>query len=182
MKCLFVITALLLTACGAALAQQPSAGAVHIGQGSALPKWILPSQDCSFAASGAITCLKTNNVAFGTAATKNVGTSVVSPGTTGTLEAYMPVQTEPGGTTGATYAFGCADIQKMTRRGNSGTAMTDTFPASTCQQLATSGAIIEVHNYDSTASDTITAGSGTTIGGGSTAVVGPGRQVRYVYS
>lgn len=110
-----------------------------------------------------------------TASQLPLGTSVANPGT-GDLESLMPIQTE----TGSTYNFGAADLQKMTRRSNSGSAMIDDFPASTVSGMA-GGAIIEVHNYDASASDTIAAGSGTTINGGSSAIIGPGRQVRFVY-
>lgn len=50
-------------------------GQLLIGQSAAdpLPKTL--SQDCTLAATGVITCTKTNNVAFGTAATQNTGTS-----------------------------------------------------------------------------------------------------------
>ena len=103
------------------------------------------------------------------------GTSVNNPGT-GTIESLLPVQT----LTGTSHAFVTADFFQKTRRSNSGAAMTDTFPASTATGLA-NGTLINVVNYDSTASDTVTAGSGTTIGGNSTFVIQPGRDVWWTY-
>jgi hypothetical protein len=103
------------------------------------------------------------------------GTSVGNPGTGG-LEALMPVQT----VSGASKTFATADLYKETRRSNSGSAMTDTFPAYGAAGLI-NGTRIVVTNFDATASDTVTAGSGTTINGGSTDVVGPGRAIQYVY-
>lgn len=103
------------------------------------------------------------------------GTSVANPGT-GTLEALFPIQT----TTGASKTFATADLFFETRRSNSGSAMTDTFPASTAIGIM-NGTRITVTNFDASASDTITAGAGTTINGGSTDVVGPGRAIQYAY-
>jgi hypothetical protein len=105
----------------------------------------------------------------------NTGKSVGNPGT-GALEALLPVQT----VTGTSKTFATADLQLETRRSNSGTAMTDTFPASGATGMA-NGTMITLNNVDATASDTITAGSGTTINGGATDVVTPGRSMRYVY-
>lgn len=101
------------------------------------------------------------------------GTSVANPGT-GTLEALLPIQT----VTGASKTFATADLFKETRRSNSGAAMTDTFPASSATGLVNGSKII-VTNVDATGSDTISAGSGTTIGG--SGIVGPGRAIQYVY-
>lgn len=114
-------------------------------------------------------------VGAGTSAAFNVGTSVLNPGTGG-LEAEMPVQT----TTGASKAFAQADLYKETRRSNSASAMTDTFPASTTTGLA-NGTRVTINNVDASASDVITAGAGTTINGGSTDTVVAGRSMMYVY-
>lgn len=103
----------------------------------------------------------------------NNGTSVANPGT-GTLEALLPIQT----VTGASKAFATVDLFKETRRSNSGSAMTDTFPASSATGLV-NGTKITIVNVDATANDTITAGAGTTISG--TGIVGPGRAIQYVY-
>jgi len=107
------------------------------------------------------------------------GKSVVDPGT-GVLESVLPIQTS----TGASKTFATADLQKKTRRSNSGASMTDTFPASTTGGLA-NGALINVANADATATDTITAGSGTSICGvgscGSTFVITAGRDVWWSY-
>jgi hypothetical protein len=109
----------------------------------------------------------------------NAGKSVNNPGT-GSLEALMPVQT----VTGASKTFATTDCQLETRRSNSGAAMTDTFPAASNNCMA-NGTIIIVANVDATATDTITAGSGTTfISGSSTSatdLVTAGRAIRYAY-
>lgn len=102
-----------------------------------------------------------------------LGTSVGSPGT-GVLEALLPIQT----VTGASKTFATADLFKETRRSNSGSAMTDTFPASSATGLV-NGTKITIVNVDATANDTISAGAGTTISG--TGIVGPGRAIQYVY-
>jgi hypothetical protein len=101
------------------------------------------------------------------------GASVANPGT-GTLEALLPIQT----VTGASKTYATADLFKETRRSNSGSAMTDTFPAAGTTGMV-NGSKIVVTNVDATASDTISAGAGTTIGG--TGIVGPGRAIQYVY-
>ena len=110
-------------------------------------------------------------VPSGSIAPLNIGKSVANPGT-GNAEGLLPVQA----VTGASYAFGSADLQLKTRRSNSGSAMTDTFPASGTLGF-TNGTLINVVNTDATASDTITAGSGTNIAGSSTFVLTPGRDV-----
>jgi hypothetical protein len=114
-------------------------------------------------------------VSAGTAATRNLGSSVTDPGT-GKLEALLPVQTF----TATSHAFVSTDLYQETRRTNSGTAMSDTFPASSLLGLV-NGTLIQLNNVDTTASLTITAGAGTTINGASTAVVGPGRSTKWVY-
>jgi len=48
---------------------------IFVGNGSNVATDVALSQDCTMADTGAITCTKTNNVAFGTAATVNTGTS-----------------------------------------------------------------------------------------------------------
>lgn len=50
-------------------------GQIIVGQTGATPLPKTLSQDCTLAATGVITCLKTNNTSFGTAATVNTGTS-----------------------------------------------------------------------------------------------------------
>ena len=50
-------------------------GQVYLGVTSAAPKFATMSQDCSITNAGVITCTKTNNVAFGTAAVVATGTS-----------------------------------------------------------------------------------------------------------
>jgi len=128
----------------------------------------LPANVMALSPSQVITVL-----GLGTAATKNVGTSVNDPGT-GTLEALLPVQT----VTGASYTFATADLFQETRRSNSGSAMTDTFPAATALGMA-NGTTIQLNNVDASASDTVSAGAGTTISG--SGVIGHGRSTRWIY-
>ena len=112
-------------------------------------------------------------LSLGTAATKGTGTSVADAGA-GNLEALLPIQTAAA----ASKAFGAADLFMETRRSNAGSAMADSFPASSTTGLV-NGTKLVVTNVDATASVTITAGSGTTISG--TGIVGPGRTIQYVY-
>jgi hypothetical protein len=111
--------------------------------------------------------------------TITLGTSVTNPGT-GTFETLLPVQTVAT----ASHTFVGADLFKETRRSNSGSSMTDTFPTGTTAGMA-NGTRIQLNNVDATASDTITAGAGTTftVSGStsSTAVVGPGRATLWIY-
>ena len=104
-----------------------------------------------------------------------LGTSVADPGT-GTLNDLLPIQT----VTGASKAFATADLFKKTRRSNSGSAMTDTLPASTAIGI-TNGTQLHITNVDATASDTITAGAGTTIAGNATYVLAPSRDISLSY-
>lgn len=110
-----------------------------------------------------------------TTASVPTGKSVVDPGT-GVLESTLPVQT----VSSASKAFLTADLQLDTRRSNSGSAMSDTFPASSAAGMA-NGARITVNNFDASAIDTITAGAGTTIAGISTFPVPAGRSVTFSY-
>lgn len=128
-------------------------------------------------AANTINNLSASNLSSGTVAIARlpVGKSVNDPGT-GVLEALLPPQT----VTGASKTFATADLQLETRRSNSGTVMTDTFPASSATGMA-NGTRITVNNADTTAIDTITAGAGTTISGNTTDVVEPGRSMAYVY-
>jgi hypothetical protein len=101
---------------------------------------------------------------------------------TGAIAAYnpstnlLPIQT----VTGTSKTFTNSDFTTETRRSNSGSAMTDTFPASNTAGLQ-NGTQITVNNVDATATDTITAGAGTSFSSGSTDSIGPGRSIRYVY-
>jgi hypothetical protein len=95
----------------------------------------------------------------------------ISPLSTGSL---IQVQT----ISGTSHAFTSADFFKKTRRTNSGTPMTDTFPASTG---LINGQLINITNSDATAIDTITAGAGTLIGGNSTFIIQPGRDMWWAY-
>jgi hypothetical protein len=104
-----------------------------------------------------------------------LGASVGNPGT-GKIEALLP----PSTVTQSNYAFGTADLFKKTRRSNGGTAMTDTLPAAGATGLA-NGTQINIANVDASATDTVTAGSGTTIDGSSTLVIQPGRDIWLIY-
>lgn len=103
------------------------------------------------------------------------GTSVANPGT-GTLETLVPVQT----VTGASKTYATSDLFQRTRRSNSGSAMTDTLPADGMTGLV-NGTRIEIANVDSIATDTISAGAGTTILGASSFVLAHGRDLMLTY-
>lgn len=106
----------------------------------------------------------------------NANESVQNPGT-GYLESSLPIA---AAVVGATKAFSTGDFFKETRRSNSGSAMSDTFPSSSTTGLV-NGARVIVSNVDASAVDTITAGSGTTISGNATDLIEAGRAVQYVY-
>ncbi len=110
-----------------------------------------------------------------TVAVKGQGTSVADPGT-GNLESLLTAQS----ITGVSYTYTTTDLFQKTRRSNSGSAMADTFPASTATGMV-NGTRIVVANVDATASITITAGAGTTMPSGSTDTIAPGRDVAYEY-
>lgn len=113
-------------------------------------------------------------VPVGSAGAKNLGVSVTDPGT-GNLEYVLPTQA----ITGTSHTFTASDLYKKTRRSNSGSAMSDTLPASSASGL-TNGTRINIDNVDATAIDTLTAGGGTSIASGCSSV-GPGRDVLLVY-
>jgi hypothetical protein len=103
------------------------------------------------------------------------GVSVRNPGT-GNLERLLPMQT----ITGTSHSFIPGDLFEKTRRSNAGSAMTDTLPTSSATGM-TNGTEIHITNVDASASDTITAGSGTTISGSSTFVLTAGRDLWLTY-
>jgi hypothetical protein len=98
---------------------------------------------------------------------------VQNPGTN-TLESALPIQT----------VTSPSDINLplfvKTRRSNAGSPMTDTLPASSAPGMV-NGARINIVNIDASASDTISAGAGTTIIGGSSFVLTAGRDLLLVY-
>lgn len=114
------------------------------------------------------------NLGLGTMSTQNTGISVVNPGTN-TIEAVLPVQTAVG----ASKTFGTADLFQKTRRSNSGSAMADTLPTSTTTGIV-NGSRLDIANVDASASDTLTAGAGTSIAVGCSTVVA-GQDVMLVY-
>jgi hypothetical protein len=118
---------------------------------------------------------KLNGANLQNAATKTTGTSVADPGT-GALENLLPVQTF----TGASHTFVAADLYKETRRSNSGSAMTDTFPGTSTAGLA-NGTTIQLNNVDTTAGITLSAGTGTTLNGNSSVSIPPNRSTKWVY-
>jgi hypothetical protein len=103
------------------------------------------------------------------------GASVANPGT-GTLEALVPSQT----VTGTSKVYATADLWKRTRRSNSGSAMADALPVAGATGMV-NGTRIEIKNVDATAVDTISAGAGTTIIGGASFVLQPGRDLELTY-
>lgn len=167
-----VASAALLFACMPALAQNPGTVTNHAftlgkGVGTGFGSLVCTGFAVGTGAGADPTCRSI------LAGDLPLGTSVLNPGT-GTLEAVLPIQT----VTGASKSFLTADLFKETRRFNSGSAMSDTFPASSATGLV-NGTKITVVNVDATVNDTITAGAGTTISG--TGIVGPGRAIQYVY-
>jgi hypothetical protein len=118
---------------------------------------------------------KLNGANLQNAATKATGTSVADPGT-GALENLLPVQTF----TGASHTFVAADLYRETRRSNSGSAMTDTFPGTSTAGLA-NGTMIQLNNVDASASITVSAGTGTTLNGNATVIIPPNRSTKWVY-
>lgn len=93
------------------------------------------------------------------------GSSVADPGNN-KLEMLLPVQTNKanGSACAGSCVFTATDFFHLTRRSNAGSAMTDTLPSSAAVGLTT-GTRISIKNVDGTATDTISAGSGTTIEG-----------------
>ena len=125
----------------------------------------------------------TSTATGGSIAALNVGTSVDNPGT-GTAESLLQIQTNTaqGSPCTSTCVYSTPDLFKKTRRSNAGSAMTDTLPASTATGMTTiGGAWMHLYNADASASDTITAGAGTTIAGSSTYVLLPGRDIWISY-
>jgi hypothetical protein len=118
---------------------------------------------------------KLNGANLQSAATKATGTSVADPGT-GALENLLPVQTF----TGASHIFVAADLYRETRRSNSGSAMTDTFPGTSTAGLA-NGTMIQLNNVDASASITVSAGTGTTLNGNASVTIPPTRSTKWVY-
>jgi hypothetical protein len=118
---------------------------------------------------------KLNGANLQNAATKATGTSVADPGT-GALENLLPVQTF----TGASHTFVAADLYRETRRSNSGSAMTDTFPGASTAGLA-NGTTIQLNNVDATAGITVSAGTGTTLNGNASVIIPPNRSTKWVY-
>src|SRR5438270_5259367 len=141
----------------------------------ALSALALPAYAQSLPAPNLGSGTKLNGANLQNAATKATGTSVADPGT-GALEALLPVQT----ITGASRIFVAADLYNETRRSNASAAMTDTFPGTSTAGLA-NGTTIQFNNVDTSASATISAGTGTTINGVSSVAVGAGRSAKWVY-
>lgn len=104
-----------------------------------------------------------------------LGTSINNPGT-GTIETLLPVQS----ITQSSRIYSTGDFFKKTRRSNAGVAMSDTLPSATATGL-TNGTQINIVNADASAIDTVTAGTGTTIGGNATFVIEPGRDMWWTY-
>ncbi|HEY2070724.1 MAG TPA: hypothetical protein VGG48_14300 [Rhizomicrobium sp.] len=106
----------------------------------------------------------------GTAGAKDQGNSISDPGT-GQLEfAQKPQAT----ITGSSKGWSSADCGKYQLRSNSGSAMSDTLPASGCSMLT-------IENIDSAgiATYSVAGGSGT-IGGLSSLPISAGRRITFV--
>src|SRR5438270_3609957 len=141
----------------------------------ALSALALPAYAQSLPAPNLGSGTKLNGANLQNAATKATGTSVADPGT-GALENLLPVQTFAG----ASHTFIAADLYKETRRSNSGSAMTDTFPGTSTAGLA-NGTMIQLNNVDASASITVSAGTGTTLNGNASVTIPPNRSTKWVY-
>jgi hypothetical protein len=108
---------------------------------------------------------------FGTAAMKNVGSTVLDPGT-GTLETSSPFVGGTSAISGSTRTFAATDRGQVVRRSNAGSAMTDILPGTGA--VLASGWWTEIINSDSTATIAITAGTGATIDGVTSYLLAPG--------
>jgi hypothetical protein len=95
---------------------------------------------------------------------------------TSPLPATLPLQT----VNGASKVYSAADFYWKTRRGNSGAAMSDTLPPASTPGLV-NGTRLNIVNIDSSASITVSAGSGTTIAGGASYVISAGRDLMWVF-
>ena len=158
-------------------------GHIFVGNGSNVSASVAISGDAVLTNTGTLTVSTLNGIAPGTVFPKNLGTSVNDPGT-GALESLLPVKTNTyGGYPGTPCTTSCtftgADLQYKIRRSNAGSVMTDQLPPSTAPGL-TNGSRIDIANVDSTVSDTLTAGSGTTISS-DCAVLTAGRDELFVY-
>src|SRR6059058_5848380 len=138
----------------------------------ALSALALPAYAQSLPAPNLGTGTKLNGANLQNAATKATGTSVADPGT-GALENLLPVQTFAG----ASHTFVAADLYKETRRSNSGSAMTDSFPGTSTAGLA-NGTMIQLNNVDASASITLSAGTGTTLNSNASVTIPPNRSTK----
>jgi hypothetical protein len=75
------------------------------------------------------------------------------------------------------YSFSTSDFYQQTNRSNGGTAMTDTLPGPGTGLVT--GAVVQIRNADSTATDTITPNT-YTIEGNISDTIAPGQTVEYV--
>jgi hypothetical protein len=106
-------------------------GQIPVGQTGAaiLPKTL--SQDCTLAASGAITCLKTNNVSFGALATTTPGTGVATAASANLSAAGGLTTTIASGTSAlGTSAISSATCASVVTTSAPNTATTDVVTAS----------------------------------------------------
>jgi hypothetical protein len=77
-----------------------TAGRIFVDKGaSADPAFVAMSQDCTIVSTGVITCTKTNNVSFGTAATVNTGTSGATIPLLSAVNTWSLLQTFSAGAT-----------------------------------------------------------------------------------
>lgn len=167
---------------GSTMASSPAlgAGGVVIGGGAGAAPTALPTgtatQVLHGGSSPAMGAVNLATDVSGVAGTGNLPTGKSVVASNGVLEEVIPVQIS----TAASKVFATADLQYATRRSNSGSAMSDTFPAAAAAGMV-NGARIIIANVDATATDTVTAGSGTTIDGSSTIAIPAGRAIAFVY-
>lgn len=120
----------------------------------------------------ALAIANTDVSGLGTASTKNVGNTVLDPGT-GKLEFAMP---SAGLVTGTNHTYVATDRGFIFRRSNAGVAMSDTLPALT-NTTADIGWTVTIHNQDTVIAGALTvnaSGGALFLGGtGVTAATSP---------
>lgn len=169
---------------GGGLSCDPTTGIVSVLGASSL---VLPQFGGSGANNGGpenkLTWSGPLAIPSGTIATLAAGASVTNPGT-GTAEEIEQVQTnrtQGGGPCTVSCNYNYADFFRKVRRSNSGTAMSDSLPPSGATAL-TNGVRVDIYNADSVATDTIAAGSGTTILGGASYPLAAYRSLALIFN
>ena len=109
----------------------------------------------------------------GTVATKNLGTTIIDPGT-GKLEISHPLVGGTSAISGSTRAFVATDRGQIVRRTNSGVAMTDTLPGSTLGVMPNGWSVTVINSDTVNLTVNIGAGIGVTVDGAASIILTPG--------